>query len=510
MKRLLGALIVSVGLLAVAPPVHATVTYTVTSKSGLNMYTDLGNGLDATYLVFSVSADANVSDVWLKLDASGSSIISNVGSGVHRLKFKPASGAHGTDPDPETGLLTGTAKQVFFLVKATATTNTNQPLVVRIFDGDPSGSGNEQATATFNFKVLDTIQANANKVNTVITIPNNPTIGQLGKITVTGCTGTVGAGKVLYFSPVSSDNWPADSFEFVDSDIQIDNYAGSPYRGVALIPTADVLTTDNCYDEIFTFQIDAVGNATTSPSNFITSGGSNVKHTTNSSGSFTVSIPPAECPTITVASIPATLPPAVVGEAYDATFTASPLPTGTYSFSSSNLPAWLTLNSATGDLSGIPTINDVGSVSFTVVAEDSGDTPAGCTGQAQFSFSVACAPFTITSSPATLPPAIAGTPYSATFSTSAFGTFTYSGTGLPAWATLSPGGVLSGTPTASDVGPVSFTVVATNTGTKCVESAPFGFAVDPAAAQVPTLDGFAMAILAMGLAGAAFTMIRRG
>jgi len=276
-----------VGVLAVALPVHATVTYTVTSKSGLNMYTDLGNGLDATYLVFSVSADANVSDVWLKLDTSGSSIISNVGLGVHQLKFKPASGAHGADPTPETGLLTGIPKQVFFLVKATATTNTNQPLVVRVFDGDPSGSGSEQATATFNFKVLDTIQANANKVNTVITIPNNPTIGQLGKITVTGCTGTVGAGKVLYFSPVSADSWPADSFEFVDSDIQIDNYAGSPYRGVALIPTADVLTTDNCYDEIFTFQIDAVGNATTSPSNFITSGGSNIKHTTNSSGSFT-------------------------------------------------------------------------------------------------------------------------------------------------------------------------------------------------------------------------------
>lgn len=366
------------------------------------------------------------------------------------------------------------------------------------------------AATSFAFTVDDTIKANANKVNTVITIPNNPQIGQFGNITVTGCTGTVGAAKVLYFTPVAADSWPADAFEFIDSDIQVDNYAHTPYRDVAVIPTGDVLTTNNCYDEIFTFVIEGVGSATTTPSNYISSG-TQIKHTTNTSGSFSVTIPPPECGTITVGSNPSTLPGAVAGQPYSATITASPAPAGTYSFAATGLPSWLTLDASTGALTGTPTAADVGSVSFTVTVTDSGGSPSGCTGQKQFGFDVSCTAITVNSSPASIPNAVEGQPFSVTFSGSPAGTYTFSASSLPSWLNLSSGGALTGTPTSSDLGSVSFTVTATDTTSLCTGKRTVTFNADPANVPVvPILGGPGLALLALGLAGAAFLLIRRG
>jgi hypothetical protein len=395
MKRIAGFLAVAAGSFLIASPARATVpTYSVVSESGDVMYTDLGNGLNATYLVFQVSADEAVPDVWLKLDTSSSSIISNVGTGVHQLKFNQSTGAHGTDPTPGTGLVMNVPKSVFFLVKASQTTETNQTLTVRVYDGDPSGSGTEQANQAFTFKVRDTIQAHANKVNTVVTIPNNPVPGQFGRITVTGCTGTVGAGKVLYFTPVSDDTWPADAFEFVDSDIQIDNYAGSPYRGVALIPNGDVLTTDNCYDEIFTFVIDGPGAASTTPTNYIDSGGTNVKHTTNSSGSFSVVIPVlCESDPVSVNADALSIPTIVVGSGAIATVTFTASETGGAAFTiakTGTLPTgvnFLQTSPTTATISGVPT--QAGTFNIAILATDTDLTdPAGCQASTNFSFTV--------------------------------------------------------------------------------------------------------------------------
>ncbi|HET7452617.1 MAG TPA: putative Ig domain-containing protein [Thermoanaerobaculia bacterium] len=515
MKGIAGLLVAAVGAVLLAAPAQATVSYTIASESGSVMYTDIGNGENATYLVFQVTSDTTVPDVWLKLDTSGSSIISNVGTGVHQLRFNMSTGTHGTVPTAGLGLTANVPKAVFFLVKASSTTNTNQPLVVRVYDGDPSGSGSEQTNHTFNFTVADTIKASPNKVNTVITIPNNPTIGELGTITVTGCTGTVGAGKVLYFTPVADDTWPADAFEFIDSDIQIDNYSGSPYRGVALIPNGDVLTTNNCYDEIFTFVIDGVGTATTSPTNYIDSGGTNIKHTVNTSGSFSVTIPPPECPTITVSVLGGGLPNAFVGSEIAAVFQASPTPAsgGVYHFAASGLPAWLTLDPNTGLLDGTPAIGDLGSVSFTVTATISGGDNDGCSGQAQFSFDVICPAATISTTPNPLPDAVAGQPYLAFVTTSFFATF--SSPNLPSWLQLTPSAPgsaeLSGTPSESDAGPVSITInaISTDTNAGCTLQLKTGFNVVGTSVVVPTLDRAGIALLALALAGAALILIRR-
>jgi len=524
MKRRLATFLFAAGIAGFTAHAWANPTYSIQTESGSVMYTDLGNGLDATYLVFQVTKNSSGADatVWAQLDTSASSVISNVGTGQHLISaWNMSTGAHGTAPTADgDGFDQSETKGAFFLVKASATTSTAQSLTVKLFStcSDTSAPGCANGTLSgllssqaFSFTVADSIQANANKVNTVITIPNNPTIGQFGKITVTGCTGTVGAAKVLYFSPVSSHTWPADAFEFIDSDIDITNYANTPYRDVALIPTGDVLTTDNCYDEIFTFVINAVGTASTTPANFISSG-TQIKHTTNSSGSFSVVIPPAQCPTITVSSNPNPLNDGTVGVAYSGTITASPAAQGTYSFAASGLPSWLSLNSATGALTGTPGFADVGAVSFTVTVTDSGGDPAGCTGQAQFGFNVDCPTITITSVPSVLPNAVSGQPYSASFSASPTGTYTFSSPDLPAWLNLSSAGALTGTPADGDIGPLNFTVVATESTSQCQGRRGVGFSVDPGIpiAQVPTLGGAGFALLALALAGAAFLMIRRG
>ena len=70
------------------------------------------------------------------------------------------------------------------------------------------------------------------------------------------------------------------------------------------------------------------------------------------------------CPTITIT--PATLPSARKGVPYNQTVVASPAGTYTYTVSAGSLPAGLTLNPATGAITGTPTVD--GSFNFTITA----------------------------------------------------------------------------------------------------------------------------------------------
>ena len=299
-------------LSSLAVTATASASFAIVSTSGTTMYTDLGNGLDATYLSFKITSSAAASGpFWAQLDTHGGNI-ANVGTGQHQLKFD--MGGNGAAPVADTDFTAGhLTKGVFFLVSAGATSTTGQTLTVNLFsscsDTSAPGCANGTlsgllATQDFSFTVADTIQANANKVTTVVTIPANPSLGQLGSITVTGCTGTVGAAKVEYFTPVSSSDWPADSFEFVDSDINIATYPNNNYKDITLIPPGDVDTADHCYTEIFTFEINDFGSATTTPANFISSG-TQIKHTTNTPGTFDVVIPHGDMSVTKVQSSPA-------------------------------------------------------------------------------------------------------------------------------------------------------------------------------------------------------------
>jgi hypothetical protein len=379
-NKLLGSIITSLAFVftVILLATSAQAAITITNQSGSVVYTDFGNGQNSVYLVFQITSTSAEADAWVELDDSASTIIQNVGTGVHQLQFKPGAGT--AAPIPENGLVVGQAKGVFFLVSASGATGTPQNLTINVYDGDPDGSGSIIGTKDFGFTVEDTIQANANKVNTVVTIPDNPIPGELGKITVTGCTGPVGAQNVLYFSPVTANTWPADTFEFVDSVVVIEGYPGTPYKNIAKIPTADVAanTDDHCYTETFTFIINGPATASTTPSNYVASG-QPIKHTTNDSGSFDVIIE-EECPDITVVSNPTTIPTGTSGIAYGpVTFSASG-GTGPYTFEASpgSLPAGITLSSD-GVLSGSTT--ETGTFNFTVTATDSAVAREPCTGQ---------------------------------------------------------------------------------------------------------------------------------
>ena len=104
---------------------------------------------------------------------------------------------------------------------------------------------------------------------------------------------------------------------------------------------------------------------------------------------------------------PATLPAATNGTAYSATVVATGgTGTGyTYAVSSGSLPPGLTLDPATGVISGTPT--SAGSYPFTITATDSG----GNTGSRAYTLAVQTV---MAVGPATLPAATNGTAYSAT------------------------------------------------------------------------------------------------
>ncbi|HWX65383.1 MAG TPA: putative Ig domain-containing protein [Rhodanobacter sp.] len=167
--------------------------------------------------------------------------------------------------------------------------------------------------------------------------------------------------------------------------------------------------------------------------------------------------------TVSAASLtlaPTTLPAATAESAYSQSFSASG---GTapyaYSISSGALPAGLTL-SATGSLSGTPTVS--GSFTFSVQVADS-STGAGAPFTASRSYTLVVNAPGVSVSPASLPNPQAGAAYSQQVAASGGnGTYTFAITGgaLPGGLSLSSGGLLAGTPTAA--GSFSFTITATD------------------------------------------------
>ncbi|MCG7506854.1 putative Ig domain-containing protein [Mesorhizobium retamae] len=132
----------------------------------------------------------------------------------------------------------------------------------------------------------------------------------------------------------------------------------------------------------------------------------------------------------------------------------------TYSVNAGALPAGLSLDAATGVLSGTPSAT--GFFTFSVGATDS-STGTGSPFSRTQNYVMQVATSSIVLAPTTLANATAGSPYSATITASggiAPYTFSTNPAGLPAGMSLSAGGVLSGTPTQS--GTFAFTVVATD------------------------------------------------
>uniref|UniRef100_UPI003F4C27A9 putative Ig domain-containing protein n=1 Tax=Xanthomonas cannabis TaxID=1885674 RepID=UPI003F4C27A9 len=155
-----------------------------------------------------------------------------------------------------------------------------------------------------------------------------------------------------------------------------------------------------------------------------------------------------------------TLPAGTAGQTYTAAITPATGGTAPYSYalSAGTLPAGIVLDTATGGLSGTPTV--AGTFNFNLTASDSTPSPAA---QASRSYALTIAAPQIVVAPTTVPGATRGTAYSQALSASG-GTapYTYaiaSGV-LPAGLTLASNGTLSGTATVE--GTFNFTVQATD------------------------------------------------
>jgi hypothetical protein len=191
---------------------------------------------------------------------------------------------------------------------------------------------------------------------------------------------------------------------------------------------------------------------------------------------------PVTCPSVTVN--PPTLPNGIVGTAYNQTVVASGgTAPYTYALSSGALPTGLSLNPATGAITGTPTT--FGTFNFTITATDSN----GCPGSRAYSLviaAVACPAITL--NPTTLPPGSIGTAYSQTVIASG-GTapYTYSLSGtLPNGLSLNPvTGAITGTPTATGI--FNFTITATdNTG--CPGNRPYVIVISAVICPAITLS----------------------
>ena len=201
---------------------------------------------------------------------------------------------------PLPDLAGGDSSTRYALMTATGPTTVPQSHVVTLYAGRP-GSGVALCSRTFTYAdVVDTIKALANKVTGVVAAPN-PTTGTIGDavvVTVTGNTGTLGAGPandpgVLSYTPNALSGFPASAWRLERTELTVSpdgNAAQQTYVDRLFLTGASGAARP--YTARYTFR--AVGPSTApaqlKPIQYIASG-TQVKHT-DQGGPALYSLPP--------------------------------------------------------------------------------------------------------------------------------------------------------------------------------------------------------------------------
>lgn len=346
---------------------------TITRTSSPVFYNDLtppahATALTSNYVSYQITNNDGVdyADLWVSV-------------GDFRSASGPVVVKPGANSPTQIGLgslANGQTKTAFFYLGSNADAITaTQTHTVSVFSGTPV-SGSKIANQDFSFvqtpngngvddAVQNTIQANANKVNSISLSSTSVNVGATFTVTVQGETGTIGAGKVLAFTPASYSNWRADLYQLTSTSIVFSGGNSGTYNNTLAIPSGSLTSTANTnYTATYTFKAIGATNpgVNFSPIAYISSG-QNVKHT--KLGSEKTAPVVADVP-VFVSAAKTTFTYGSLGN-YQVQVASSSLPV-TYSISTGNLPAGVTLNSSTGVLSGVPAAGTLGNWNFKILA----------------------------------------------------------------------------------------------------------------------------------------------
>jgi hypothetical protein len=171
--------------------------------------------------------------------------------------------------------------------------------------------------------------------------------------------------------------------------------------------------------------------------------------------SFTITVAPLPQTAPTFTSVPPASALAGTAISYTATADGNPTP----SITATTLPAWLSFDTATGILSGTPAVADVGDHLVELTAAN-GIAPAAVQSFTINVSSTGVAP-SFTSTPITT--AVEGALYSYSVTADGTPTPTLAPSAMPGWLSFDAAtGVLSGTPTAANIGAHNIELIASN------------------------------------------------
>jgi uncharacterized repeat protein (TIGR01451 family) len=323
-----------------------TVPTTITATSASILYNDLPHNLTSAYASYQITNTdgVNHADVWATIGnftaASGSPVVTLAPNAASAIDVGP--------------LANGQTKTVFFYLGSNADTNVTQTHTVSVFNGPPA-SGSLLTSHDFSFtSVQSTIQANSNKVASVVVSPSTPAVGGTFTVTVTGSTGTIGSAQALDFTPAASSSWRADAFQLTGTTITFSGGNTGTFTDTLAIPPGSITSrADSNYSAVYTFQV--VGPTATStavsPVAYISSG-TQVKHT--DTGNF-ATLPSIQPPMLPSPTLPSIQPPMLPSPTLNTTSTPATVTLGTNS---------VTLTDTASLADGV---NPTGNITFTLV-----------------------------------------------------------------------------------------------------------------------------------------------
>ena len=280
-------------LLAIfAAPSQSYAVPSITSTSGSVVYVESSSNVQpnllGNYASFNVTNTSRLDHIRCVGDHG-----SFTGSYVSLAPNEPGIAHLGT-------MAAGATRAVFFYLQANCSSfnagqcnvSTVQPFTVALYSGQPSS--NLVTSQAFSVTVQETIAAQSNTVNTVVTSSNDPDLGMLLTVTVTGSTGTIGSAKVFYETPEAYADFPANVFRLYSTSVTFSGGNTGTYTNRLLIPSsAFTSTSSTAYSFVATYLVVGMKATTTavSPVAFISSG-NQIKHTDTSGYSSLPPIPP--------------------------------------------------------------------------------------------------------------------------------------------------------------------------------------------------------------------------